>query len=188
MDKPAMRDYVDERTGERCVRIDHPSGLPIFVWPKPGYQSGYAVFATRYGSIDTAFEQDGVKTEVPAGIAHYLEHKLFENEDCDAFERYAKTGASANAYTSFDRTAYLFSCTDNFKESLEILLDFVTHPYFTQATVEKEQGIIGQEIRMYDDDPEWRALFGLLESMYHVNPVRINIAGTVDSIPKGPAY
>ena len=182
MDKPAMRDYVDERTGERCVRIDHPSGLPIFVWPKPGYQSGYAVFATRYGSIDTAFEQDGVKTEVPAGIAHYLEHKLFENEDCDAFERYAKTGASANAYTSFDRTAYLFSCTGRLEESLEILLDFVQSPYFTEETVKKEQGIIGQEIRMCEDSPSRRVLFNLLKALYHRHPVNIDIAGTVESI------
>ena len=105
MAESSFREIRNERTGERCVRIDHPSGLPIFVWPKEGYQSSYAVFATKYGSIDNAFEVDGRPTVVPAGIAHYLEHKLFENEDCDAFEQYAKTGASANAYTSFERTA-----------------------------------------------------------------------------------
>lgn len=104
------------------------------------------------------------------GIAHYLEHKLFESEDGDAFSRYAKTGASANAYTSFDSTCYLFSCTDQMYESLEILLDFVQKPYFTEETVRKEQGIIGQEIRMYEDDPQWRVMFNLLGAMYHNHP------------------
>lgn len=177
-----MTGFTDERTGERCVRIDHPSGLPIFVWPKPGYSSSYAIFATRYGSVDTSFEENGEKRVVPAGIAHYLEHKLFENEDCDAFERYAKTGASANAYTGFNRTAYLFSCTDQLENSLEILLDFVQKPYFTKETVQKEQGIIGQEIRMCEDSPSRRVLFNLLKALYKNHPVNIEIAGTVESI------
>ena len=171
-----------ERTGEECVRIDHPSGLPIFVWPKKGYQSAYAVFATRYGSIDTAFTTEQGPVTVPAGIAHYLEHKLFENEDCDAFERYARTGASANAYTSFSQTAYLFTCTERVEESLEILLDFVQKPYFTPETVAKEQGIIGQEIRMCEDSPSRRVLFNLLRALYHEHPIKIDIAGTVESI------
>ena len=182
MDKPVIQEYRDQRTGERCVRIDHPSGLPIFVCPKPGYQSAYAVFAVKYGSVDTAFVENGREVEVPAGIAHYLEHKLFENEDCDAFQRYARTGASANAYTSFERTAYLFSCTERLEESLEILLDFVQRPYFTEETVKKEQGIIGQEIRMCEDSPNRRVLFNLLKALYHECPVRIDIAGTVESI------
>ncbi len=169
-------------TGETLHRIDHASGLTIFVYPQKGYRSSYAMFGTRYGSVDTAFIKDGKRVEVPAGIAHYLEHKLFENEDCDAFERYAKTGASANAFTSFDVTAYLFGCADHFSESLEILLDFVQKPYFTEATVQKEQGIIGQEIRMCDDSPDRRVLFNLLRAMYREHPVRIDIAGTVESI------
>jgi predicted Zn-dependent peptidase len=175
-----------ERTGDAYYRIQHPSGLTILVYPKQGYQSAYAVFGTRYGSINTAFRlKDAAEvTRVPEGIAHFLEHKLFESEDGDAFARYAKTGASANAYTSFDATCYLFSCTQNFTQSLEILLDFVQSPYFTEKTVQKEQGIIGQEIRMYDDDPEWRVMFNLLGAMYHNHPVRIDIAGTVDSIAK----
>lgn len=111
-----------------------------------------------------------------------MEHKLFESEDGDAFSRYAKTGASANAYTSFDRTAYLFTCTGRFEESLEILLDFVQSPYFTKETVEKEQGIIGQEIRMCEDNPERRVLFNLLKALYALHPVRLDIAGTVESI------
>ena len=134
------------------------------------------------GHVIEKTEKDGEFIKLPEGIAHYLEHKLFESEECSAFERYAKTGASANAYTSFDRTGYLFSCSDNFSESLEILLDFVTHPYFTAETVAKEQGIIGQEIRMYDDSPDWRVLFNLLCALYSKNPVRIDIAGTQESI------
>jgi len=169
-------------TGEQVVRLEHPSGLTIYVYPKEGYRSSYAMFATRYGSIDNAFVVDDRHIEVPAGIAHYLEHKLFENEDCDAFARYAKTGASANAFTSFDVTAYLFGCSDRVEESLEILLDFVQKPYFTEQTVQKEQGIIGQEIQMCNDSPDHRVLFNMLENMYHVHPVRIDIAGTVESI------
>lgn len=164
--------------------IDHPSGLKILVYPKENYASAYAMFGTQYGSLDTDFRLTGEKefTSVPEGIAHFLEHKLFESEDLDAFERYAKTGANANAYTSFDKTCYLFSCTDNLTDSLEILLDFVTHPYFTEATVQKEQGIIGQEIQMCRDEAGWESLFLLLRAMYHNCPVRIDIAGTVDSI------
>lgn len=174
--------FTNARTNESVTRIDHPSGLTIYVWPKEGYQSHYAVFGTNYGSIDAAFMLDGKHTEVPAGIAHYLEHKLFENEDCDAFQRYAATGADANAFTSFERTAYLFSGTGDITPSLEILLDFVQAPYFTDETVEKERGIIGQEIRMYDDAPGWRVFFNLLRSMYQTHPVRTDIAGTVESI------
>lgn len=171
--------------GESYYRINHSSGLPIYVYPKKGYKSAYAIFGTRYGSINNVFSVDsGEKITVPDGIAHYLEHKLFESEDGDAFVRYAKTGANANAYTSFDKTCYLFFCTGKFDESLEILLDFVQSPYFTAQTVEKEQGIIGQEIKMYDDSPDWRVLFNMLEAMYENHPVKIDIAGTVDSIAK----
>lgn len=173
-----------DRLGEECLFTVHSTGLPIYVWKKPGYTSSYAVFATRYGSIDTAFQRTGDRkpTVVPEGIAHYLEHKLFENEDCDAFAQYARTGASANAYTSFDRTAYLFSCTDRLSENLEILLGFVQSPYFTEETVRKEQGIIGQEIRMCEDSPDRRVLFNLLRGLYKNHPVRVDIAGTVESI------
>ncbi len=173
-------------TGEQCYFLQHSSGLPIYVWPKEGYASAYAVFATKYGSIDSAYVSADTNevVELPAGIAHYLEHKLFENEDCDAFERYAKTGASANAYTSFDHTAYLFSCTQQLSESLEILLDFVQKPYFTEKTVEKERGIIGQEIRMCEDSPSRTVFCNLLEGLYHNHPVRVDIAGTVESIAK----
>ncbi len=177
-------EYTCSHTGERCYYMLHASGLPIYVWPKEGYVSSYAVFATDYGAIDTTYidPETGKTVELPAGIAHYLEHKLFENEECDAFERYARTGANANAYTSFDHTAYLFSCTQNLTESLEILLDFVQDPYFTEQTVEKERGIIGQEIRMCEDSPSRTVFCNLLTALYHRHPVRIDIAGTVESI------
>lgn len=169
---------------EGYYSIEHKSGLQIYVYPKEDYASTYAVFGTRYGSIDTRFKRSDKSEfiEIPAGTAHFLEHKLFESEELDAFQRYAKTGASANAYTSFDRTCYLFSCTGHFKENFEILLDFVRHPYFTEETVRKEQGIIGQEIDMYKDSPEWECLFNLLDAMYVNHPVKIDIAGTKQSI------
>ena len=169
--------------GDEYYKIDHNSGLTIYLYPKPDYNSKYAIFGTRYGSVNNAFSLDGGEVKkVPDGIAHYLEHKMFECEDGDAFLKYAKTGANANVYTSFDKTCYLFSCADNFDESLNILLDFVQRPYFTEETVAKEQGIIGQEIRMYDDSAEWRVMFNMLENMYHTHPVQLDIAGTVESI------
>ena len=174
---------ASRRLGEGYTRIEHPSGLTLMLCPMKGYSTAYALFATRCGSIDDSFSiGDGEMVQVPNGIAHFLEQKLFESEEGDAFEQYAKTGASANAYTSFDRTAYLFGCTDRFRESLEILLNLVTTPYFTEQTVKKEQGIIGQEIRMYDDDPDWRVYFNLLGALYQEHPIRIDIAGTVESI------
>lgn len=171
---------------ERYFEVDHQSGLKIFVLPKENYKSSYAIFGTKYGSIDTRFKRSDEKdfTVVPEGIAHFLEHKLFESEEVDAFTRFATTGASANAYTSFDKTCYLFQCSDKFNDNLRILLDFVTHPYFTKETVEKEQGIIGQEITMYYDDPNWMSTFNLLRCFYSKHPVRIDIAGTTDSIAK----
>lgn len=181
-----MKKQVFESTIEESyVKATHPSGLEIYVLEKPQYASSYAIFGTKYGSIDTRFSKNGGEvTDVPEGIAHFLEHKLFESEDGDAFTKYAKTGASANAFTSFDRTCYLFSCSNNFYENLDILLSFVQSPYFTPETVQKEQGIIGQEIRMYDDSPAWRVMFNMLEAMYHSHPVKIDIAGTVESIAK----
>ncbi len=178
-----IKEIRNERVDEMYYDISHPSGLKILVMPKNGYSGAYAVFMTKYGSIDTQIPQpDGSYKSIPEGTAHFLEHKLFESEDLDAFERFAKTGASANAYTSFDRTGYLFSCSGNFRQNLEILLDFVQHPYFTQQTVEKEQGIIGQEIMMYKDVPDWEIMFNLFRAMYHNHPLRTDIAGTCESI------
>ena len=179
-----MKKIRNELLNEEYYEIDHKSGLKIFVMEKPDYSGAFAMFGTRYGSVDTCFRLKGEEsyTTVPEGIAHFLEHKLFESEELDAFERFAKTGANANAFTSFDRTCYIFQCSDNWSENLEILLDFVKAPYFTEETVQKEQGIIGQEIRMYQDNPDWQVLFNLLRGLYVNNPVRIDIAGTVESI------
>jgi Predicted Zn-dependent peptidases len=176
--------FENTTIGEKYYFLKHKSGLDIYVFPKK-LSSSYAVFATRYGAIDNKFKLAGESefTEVPDGIAHFLEHKMFENEDgVDTFERFAQTGASANAFTSNAQTAYLYACTENFYDSFRILLDYVTHPYFTPENVEKEQGIIAQEIRMYEDSPENRMYYGLMEAMYEKNPMRINIAGTVESI------
>lgn len=179
-----LKENITSDIGESYVKAIHPSGLKIYILEKPQYNSSYAIFGTKYGSIDTCFSVNGEETQVPEGIAHFLEHKLFESEDGDAFSKYAKTGAYANAFTSFDKTCYLFSCSNLFYENLEILLSFVQSPYFTKATVEKEQGIIGQEIRMYDDSPAWRVMFNMLLAMYKNHPVRIDIAGTTESIAK----
>lgn len=179
-----LKKIENERLGECYYRCEHPSGLVILLCPMPEFATSYGLFGTKYGSIDNCFRTgaDADYLKVPDGIAHFLEHKLFESEDGSAFELFAKTGADSNAYTSFDKTCYLFSCTSNFSESLDALLTFVQEPYFTQQTVEKEQGIIGQEIRMYDDMPSWRVMFNLLEALYHESPVRVDIAGTVESI------
>ncbi len=174
-----------KRLGESFIRVRHSSGLELRLCPMKDFASSFALMTVRYGSSDIRFgDCPGNIAEVPAGVAHFLEHKLFESEDGDAFERFAATGANANAYTTFDRTAYLFSCTERFDESIEILLDFVSKPYFTPETVAKEQGIIAQEIKMYDDSADWRVMFNLLGALYHNNPIRTDIAGTVDSIAR----
>ena len=183
MDKTVV---ADARLKASYIRARHPSGLTVLLYPMEGFSNAYALFGANYGSVDTCFRKKGAPafTEVPAGIAHYLEHKLFESEDGDAFRLFAATGADANAYTSFDRTCYLFSCTSRFEESLKALLTFVQHPYFTEETVKKEQGIIGQEIRMYQDSPGWRVLFELLGCLYENSPVKVDIAGTEESIAR----
>lgn len=178
-----IQEVKSQSVGDSYYKINHPTGLTIYVYPKKGYRSAYAIIGTKYGSINTCFSLDGgAKITVPDGIAHYLEHKLFESEEGDVFAKFAQTGANANAYTSFEKTCYLFSCTDKFDESFEMLLDFVQDPYFTAQTVAKEQGIIGQEIKMYDDSPDWRVMFNMLGGMYKNHPVKIDIAGTVESI------
>lgn len=160
------------------------NGLDVYILPKKGFHKTFATFTTKYGSIDNAFVPLGQSepVQVPDGIAHFLEHKMFESEEGDVFHTFGKQGASANAFTSFTRTAYLFSSTTNVNENVETLLDFVQHPYFTDETVEKEKGIIAQEITMYDDNPDWRAYFGTIENMYESHPVKIDIAGTIPSI------
>ena len=168
---------------ETCLKYTAPGGLKVFMLPMKGYSAAVAQFSTRFGSQDNSFSVNGGEfTRIPDGTAHYLEHKLFESEEKDAFSLFAQTGASCNAGTSFDYTQYYFSCADKFRQNLEILLDFVQDPYFTPENVEKERGIIGQEITMYRDNPSWRVFTDLLEGLYSVNPVRNDIAGTIESI------
>ncbi|MFC5712087.1 EF-P 5-aminopentanol modification-associated protein YfmH [Thalassorhabdus alkalitolerans] len=162
------------------------NGLSVYVLPKKGFNKTYATFTTNYGAVDNHFVPLGEneKVKVPDGIAHFLEHKMFEDEKGDVFQVFGEQGASANAFTSFTRTAYLFSSTQEVKKNLTTLLNFVQHPYFTEQSVEKEKGIIGQEIKMYEDNSDWRVFFNLLDNMYHNHPVKIDIAGTIDSIDK----
>lgn len=160
------------------------NGLSVYILPKKGFNKTYATFTTKYGSIDNHFKEPGADeySRVPDGIAHFLEHKLFEKEDGDVFQQFSKQGAAANAFTSFTRTAYLFSSTTDVEKNLETLVDFVQEPYFSDKSVEKEKGIIGQEITMYDDNADWRLYFGIIENLYHNHPVKIDIAGTIESI------
>lgn len=165
-------------------RIRHDSGLTLLLCPMEGFSSTHAWMTTRYGSVDTHFRIDPKENylQVPEGIAHFLEHKLFEDEDGDAFLRFSQMGGDANAFTSYGQTTYLVECTSQFRENLEILLKMVTTPFFTEQAVEKERGIIGQEIKMYMDDPDSRLEYNLLQALYQNHPLRIDIAGTVESI------
>src|SRR5699024_342715 len=161
-----------------------PSGLTVLVRPMPGYAAAHAIVAAKFGSIDVHFRLGGQELTLPAGVAHYLEHKMFEDQEGDAFAKFARTGANANAFTSFDRTCYYFTATSAVDESLDVLLGMLTHPYFTDETVAKEQGIIAQEIKMYEDSPDWRLVTELCQCLYHSHPIRVDIAGTCDSIAR----
>ena len=179
-----MKVIENKRIDERLYHERMESGLDIYFMPKAGYVKKHAVFATNYGSNDNRFVPIGEDKAitVPEGIAHFLEHKLFEEPDINIFDKFSKLGAYVNAYTNFNQTAYLFSSTDCFYESLELLVRFVQNPYFTDENVEKEKGIIGQEIKMYQDNPNWRVFFNCLNGMYFNHPIKIDIAGTVESI------
>ncbi|MGC5324029.1 EF-P 5-aminopentanol modification-associated protein YfmH [Brevibacillus sp. SYSU BS000544] len=178
-----MQTTTFQQVNETLYQETLPNGLQVFLLPKTGFSKTYAVFTTRYGSIDSHFRlSNGEVIHVPDGIAHFLEHKMFEKKDRDVFKEFSKNGASYNAFTSFNRTAYLFSSTDKVEENLTTLLDFVQEPYFSEQSVEKEKGIIGQEIQMYDDNPDWNVYMSLLKAMYQEHPIRIEITGTIDSI------
>ncbi len=171
--------------GETLYTGVHSTGLRVYVMPIKGFSKTYAIYGTKFGSVNNCFVPLGEKeaVKVPDGVAHFLEHKLFEQPDGgNAFDLFSKYGANANAYTTFTNTCYLFSCTKYFEECFTHLLSYVQEPYFTDENVKKEQGIIGQEIRMYDDDGEWLVMFNMLKALYNDNPVRIDIAGTVESI------
>lgn len=159
-----------------------PNGLTVCLVPRAGFQQTFAMFATKYGSIDNEFVIDGKRIRVPDGIAHFLEHKMFEDEEKEVFSQFAEHGGSVNAFTTFDETAYYFSSTSDLRENLDILLNFVQKVYLTDENVEKEKGIIAQEIRMGDDNPDRKVYMDLLAAMFERHPVRIDIAGSVDSI------
>lgn len=175
-------------------RIDYPeidesvyrhqcgNGLDVFVIQKPGYSKKFVTYTTKYGSMDDHFRIDGEAYNVPDGIAHFLEHKMFEKEDGDVFNLFSKYGANANAFTSYDRTSYLFSTTESFEKNLTLLMNMVEQPYFTEETVEREVGIINEEIKMYQDNPGYKLYFETLNQMYHNLPVKTDIAGTEASI------
>lgn len=171
---------------EKIYTLTLFNGLKINLLPRSGFHKTYGILTTDYGSIDNVFVPRGQEEmlKVPDGIAHFLEHKMFEKEDHDAFELFGRYGAEANAFTSFTQTSYIFSTVQNVDKCVETLLDFVQTPYFSEQTVEKEKGIIGQEIKMYDDDPGWQLYFGTIENLYPNEPLSIDISGTIDSIAK----
>ena len=163
------------------------NGLTVMIIPKKAVQKKYVILGINYGSNDSTFIAQGEKdvTEVPKGVAHFLEHKMFEQENgTNSLDVLTSLGVNANAYTTNDHTAYLYECTDNFYEALDEFMDYIQHPYFTDENVEKEKGIIGQEISMYDDYPEWKVYLNALEAMYHNNPIKLDITGTVETISK----
>lgn len=181
-----MEKVYYEHIDETLYQATLPNGLSVFLLPKLQMTKSFGIFMTNYGSMHNRFTPINEEAEitVPDGIAHFLEHKLFEKEDRDVFTDFMEYGASPNAYTSFSKTAYLFSTTENVKENVEILLDFVQEPYFSDESVEKEKGIIAQEIKMYDDQPGWRSFMGTIKNMYDNLSINIDIAGTVPSIQK----
>ncbi len=174
-----FRRHREPLTGREVLSATTSRGTEVWVAPMPGFRKAYAMATTRYGSLDTHLP-DG--TQLPDGIAHFLEHKMFQTEEGDVFDIYAARGASANAFTTFGHTSYLFSCTTRFEENLDTLFETIADIYTDPKGVEREKGIIGQEIAMYDDDPSWRGYFQLLQALYRRHPVRIDIAGTKDTI------
>jgi hypothetical protein len=161
-----MKTLTYPRIGEKAIWETLPNGLPVCVVPKPGYARKFAFFTTRYGGMDMRFQLDGQWLDTPAGIAHYLEHKMFDTADGSAMQDLARGGAEPNAYTSNAVTAYYFDCTEHFYDNLRILLSFVSVPYFTDESVEKEQGIIAQEIGMIEDNPEWQVYRQMMQALY----------------------
>lgn len=168
--------------GETVCRTRLSNGLEVAVVPKRDYAASYALFATRYGGMDLRFQINGQYMETPAGIAHYLEHKMFDTEDGSAMQSLAENGAEPNAFTAGHMTAYYFESTEHFEENLRILLSFVSVPYFTEESVEKERGIIAQEIRMTEDNPEWQVYEQMMQCLYSNHPARLPVAGTAESI------
>ena len=180
-----MKIIENSKVKEKLYIDKLENGLTVMIIPKKGIQKKYVIWGTNYGSNDSKFVVPGEteETEVPKGVAHFLEHKMFEQESgVNSFDTLTALGVDANAYTTNDHTAYLFESTENFYPALDELMDYVQHPYFTDENGEKENGIIGQEIMMYDDYPEWRVYLNALEAMYHEHPVKLDITGTIETI------
>ena len=175
-----LKEY--ESIGERVYTHRLDNGLSIYYVQKREYFKTFAFFAANYGGVDRRFKLGDRWIDTPAGVAHYLEHKMFDMPEGNALNMFSQNGASPNAFTSSDMTAYHFKCTDRFYENLELLLKFVSTPYFTQESVDKERGIIGQEVKMGEDNPHRVVFYGLLESLFNHNPIRDEVAGTVESI------
>ena len=177
-----MRQQAYPRLGEKVSRRTLSNGLEVVVVEKPLYAKSYAFFAARYGGMDLRFRLGGQWQDTPAGIAHFLEHKMFDTETGSVSEAFAKNGAVDNAFTSAAMTAYFFQCTDKFYENLRLLLECVSIPYFTKESVDKEQGIIAQEIQETEDDPDWRVYANLMERLYQDSPARVPVVGSLESI------
>lgn len=170
------------RIGERVYHQVLENGLNVFVFPKPDHCKSYAFFATNYGGMDMRFKLAGQWHDTPAGVAHFLEHKMFDTEDGNALQDLAANGASPNAFTGSAITGYYFESTEKFEENLRILLSFVSVPWFTKESVDKEQGIIAQEIRMIEDNPDWQVFVNMMAGLYANHPIRTSVAGSVESI------
>ena len=182
-----MKIIESTKIKERAFIEKLDNGMTVIIVPKTNLEKKYIIWGTHFGSIDNRFIMPGTGEEVfiPDGVAHFLEHKMFEQPDgTNSLDTLMALGLEANAYTTNDHTAYLFECTNNFYEGLDELMDYVQHPYFTNENVEKEKGIIGQEIKMYDDEPSWRLYMNAMDCMYKENPIKIDIAGSIESISK----
>ena len=180
-----MREIENKNIKEKCYMEKLENGLQVIIIPKKEIQKKYIIWATKFGSIDNTFidSTTGEKVVIPDGVAHFLEHKMFEQKTgVDSLYVLMALGLDANAYTTNDHTAYLFECTDHFYEGLDELMDYVQNPYFTDQNVEKEKGIIGQEIGMYDDDPGWQLYINAMDCLYEKNPIKVDTAGTVETI------
>ena len=179
-----MKVHNYELIDEKVFEHELDNGLKLFIIPKPGFQKTFVTYTTQFGSLDNHFKPLGSNkfVKVPDGVAHFLEHKLFEKEEEDLFTAFAEENAQANAFTSFDRTSYLFSATNHIESNIKRLLTMVETPYFTEETVNKEKGIIAEEIKMYQEQPGYKLMFNTLRAMYSKHPIRVDIAGSVDSI------
>lgn len=179
-----MREIIYEQIDEALYETTLTNGLKLFLIPKKGFQKTYVTLTTRYGSLHNQFVpfNETQMIKMPEGIAHFLEHKMFEKEDGDMFNSFSVNGASANAFTSYDRTSYLFTAIDHVEENIKLLLKMVQEPYFSKESVEKEIGIIAEEIQMYQDQPNYRLYYQTLQGLYHHHPVKEDIAGSIASI------